>query len=208
MFGRAKARPNEGRAQRNRNLNSHRDRAMSDSPAPTTVPFFRKKARPTTTRRRSPAPDSIPDAGPSHSPSGPSEVARPVRKSAANPLIQGTKRTLADRERDGPDVKWQAHGSNKRDEAELQLEVWEGEEAQEVLKKAKFDADKEDMLDDGLYRGQASYKTHIKKREEPPPKSMRIGPQRSTNTIKTVTLVDYQPDVCKDYKGEKLLFAC
>jgi len=29
---------------------------------------------------------------------------------------------------------------------------------------------------------------------------MRIGPQRSTSTIRTVTIVDYQPDVCKDYK--------
>jgi len=39
----------------------------------------------------------------------------------------------------------------------------------------------------------------IKKREEVP-KAARVGPQRSTNTIRTVTLVDYQPDVCKDYK--------
>ncbi|KAL0575685.1 RNA-splicing factor [Marasmius crinis-equi] len=30
---------------------------------------------------------------------------------------------------------------------------------------------------------------------------MRVGPQRSNNsTIRTVTIVDYQPDVCKDYK--------
>ncbi|KAG5725813.1 Pre-mRNA-splicing factor CWC24, partial [Termitomyces sp. T112] len=27
-----------------------------------------------------------------------------------------------------------------------------------------------------------------------------IGPQRSTSTIRTVTIVDYQPDVCKDYR--------
>ena len=33
------------------------------------------------------------------------------------------------------------------------------------------------------------------------PKAMRIGPQRGSSTIKTVTIVDYQPDVCKDYKG-------
>jgi len=29
---------------------------------------------------------------------------------------------------------------------------------------------------------------------------MRVGPQRNTSTIRTVTIVDYQPDVCKDYK--------
>ncbi|KIP06535.1 hypothetical protein PHLGIDRAFT_30457 [Phlebiopsis gigantea 11061_1 CR5-6] len=30
---------------------------------------------------------------------------------------------------------------------------------------------------------------------------MRVGPQRASgSTIRTVTIVDYQPDVCKDYK--------
>ena len=59
----------------------------------------------------------------------------------------------------------------------------------------------EDVPDDGLYRGQKAYKSHIRKNKEVP-KAMRVGPQRSNNsTIRTVTIVDYQPDVCKDYKG-------
>jgi len=58
----------------------------------------------------------------------------------------------------------------------------------------------DDVPNDGLYHGQKSYKTHIKKSQEIP-KSMRTGPVRSNNsTIRTVTIVDYQPDVCKDYK--------
>ncbi|KAJ7490073.1 hypothetical protein B0H11DRAFT_2403744 [Mycena galericulata] len=45
------------------------------------------------------------------------------------------------------------------------------------------------------------YHSHLKKSPEVP-KAMRVGPhdQRSTSTIRTVTIVDYQPDVCKDYK--------
>ena len=59
----------------------------------------------------------------------------------------------------------------------------------------------DEVLDDGLYHGQNAYKSHIKKNKEVP-KAMRVGPQRSNNsTIRTVTIVDYQPDVCKDYKG-------
>jgi RING finger protein 113A len=54
-----------------------------------------------------------------------------------------------------------------------------------------------------LYRGQKGYTNHLKKRQEVP-KAMRVGPQRNTSTIRTVTIVDYQPDVCKDYKGEFL----
>jgi RING finger protein 113A len=65
----------------------------------------------------------------------------------------------------------------------------------------KDDALEDDVPDDGLYHGQKSYKSHIKKSQEVP-KSMRTGPVRSNNsTIRTVTIVDYQPDVCKDYKG-------
>ena len=65
----------------------------------------------------------------------------------------------------------------------------------------KDSAEDEDVPDDGLYRGQKGYRSHIKKNTEIP-KAMRIGPQRSSNsTIRTVTIVDYQPDVCKDYKG-------
>jgi RING finger protein 113A len=70
----------------------------------------------------------------------------------------------------------------------------------------KDDAQEDDVPDDGLYHGQKSYKTHIKKSQEVP-KSMRTGPVRSNNsTIRTVTIVDYQPDVCKDYKGTSYSF--
>jgi RING finger protein 113A len=54
--------------------------------------------------------------------------------------------------------------------------------------------------DDGMYKGQSKYKSHIKKSKEIP-KAMRVGPQKGSSTIRTVTIVDYQPDVCKDYKG-------
>lgn len=79
----------------------------------------------------------------------------------------------------------------------------QGDEAEELLarKRKKVDSDEEDTPDDGMYRGQKGYQQHIKKSKEIP-KAMRIGPQRASgSTIRTVTIVDYQPDVCKDYKG-------
>ena len=85
------------------------------------------------------------------------------------------------------------------------LEILEGDEAEALLAKKrrseKKDEEEEEVPDDGLYRGQKAYKSHIRKNQEVP-KAMRVGPQRSNNsTIRTVTIVDYQPDVCKDYKG-------
>ncbi|RDX54952.1 hypothetical protein K466DRAFT_453715, partial [Polyporus arcularius HHB13444] len=170
-----------------------------------TVPFFKKKGRgrPATTRKRSESPPasamtvSVPS-------SSKSEVVLPSRKQGASLLSAGTKRTAsqreADEERDGPDVKWTAAGSH----VNAALEILEGDEAEALLAKKrraeKKDEEEEDVPDDGLYRGQKGYQSHIRKNKEVP-KAMRVGPQRSNNsTIRTVTIVDYQPDVCKDYK--------
>ncbi|KAI0358619.1 hypothetical protein OH77DRAFT_1421041 [Trametes cingulata] len=176
-----------------------------------TVPFFKKKGRgrPATARKRS----ESPPASALHVPvpsSSKSEVVLPSRKATANLLSAGTKRTASQRQqddlddeeqkRDGPDVKWTVEGSH----VNTALEILQGDEAEELLAKRrrseKKDEDDEVVPDDGMYHGQKGYQSHIKKNKEVP-KAMRVGPQRSNNsTIRTVTIVDYQPDVCKDYK--------
>lgn len=96
-------------------------------------------------------------------------------------------------------MKWSASGSH----LSAALEILEGDEAQEMLaKRQKRDETEDaDVPDDGLYRGQKAYKSHLQKNKEVP-KAMRVGPQRASgSTIRTVTITDYQPDVCKDYKG-------
>lgn len=176
-----------------------------------TVPFIKKKGRtrPTTTRRRSASPG--PPAETSTSGPSKSEVVLPARKSANRLISAGTKRTVSNRdeddaekeeEGDGPGVKWTTEGSH----IDAAKEILRGDEAEELLAKRrkaeKPDGDDDDVPDDGLYRGQKGYTNHIKKRQEVP-KAMRVGPQRNTSTIRTVTIVDYQPDVCKDYKGAR-----
>ncbi|THH06551.1 hypothetical protein EW145_g4007 [Phellinidium pouzarii] len=192
--------------------------AMSESqPA---VPFFKKgKSRPANHRRRD---DSLPLAGNIAGPSGPAsaasaktEVILPSRKTGPNLLSAGTKRSAMQRdggaglfndegddERNGPDVKWTAAGSHQA----AAQEILAGDEAEALMerrnKKTRLngDDDENEGPDDGLYRGQSAYKSHLKKSQEVP-KAMRVGPQRNTSsTIRTVTIVDYQPDVCKDYK--------
>ena len=188
---------------------------MTDTQQPA-VPFFKKgKSRPTNQRKRDASPPSA-RAGPSRSvPEAPakSEVVLPPRKAGPNLLSAGTKRLKSQREdddfseedtRDGPDVKWTAKGSHQA----AAQEILAGDEAEALderrNKKTKLngDDDEDDAgPDDGLYHGQNAYKTHIKKNKEIP-KAMRVGPQRNaSSTIRQVTIVDYQPDVCKDYKG-------
>jgi RING finger protein 113A len=177
------------------------------------VPFFKKKrARPTTTRQRTPSPPAASSTAPSAS-SSKSQVVLPSRRAGGNLLSAGTKRTSSQRRtddldeeeidegtRDGPGINWTSTGGH----VNKALEILAGDEAEEMqAKRARKDdpAEEDDVPDDGLYHGQKSYKSHIKKNQEIP-KTMRSGPVRSNNsTIRTVTIVDYQPDVCKDYKG-------
>lgn len=191
---------------------------MSESTV--TVPFFKKgKSRPTSNRKRdvSPPVPSVTAALSSAEPStSRSEVVLPSRKGGSNLLSAGTKRqqtrqgdrSLSDEEeRDGPDVKWTAAGSHQA----AAQEILAGDEAEELAerrnKRTRLNTDIDDeVLDDGLYRGQKGYRELVKKDKEVP-KAMRQGPQRSNaNTVRTVTIVDYQPDVCKDYKGSFSLF--
>jgi RING finger protein 113A len=176
------------------------------------VSFFKKgKTRPVSTRQRSPAPSSPPPSAlmvPVDSKA--SEVVIPTRKATSRILTQGTKRPRRDTDEDEDsgrvDVNWASGSSSNMNAA---LEILEGDEAEALLarKRAKLDAGEEEDVgpDDGLYKGQAGYKNHITKNKEIP-KAMRVGPQKSTSTIRTVTIVDYQPDVCKDYKGTLCLF--
>ncbi|KAG6813141.1 hypothetical protein H0H92_013765 [Tricholoma furcatifolium] len=178
---------------------------MASSEPTVTVPFFKKKGkgRPTTSRQRSPSPHTT-SVTQSTTPAK-SVVVLPTRKAAGNLLSAGTKRTVTQRdeyndldaqepEKEGPDVKWTASGSHQN----AALEILAGDEAEEVLAKRRKHtegSDDEEVPDDGKYHGQSAYKSHLVKSKEVP-KAMRVGPQRST----TVTITDYQPDVCKDYK--------
>ncbi|TFK70643.1 hypothetical protein BDN72DRAFT_838729 [Pluteus cervinus] len=184
------------------------------------VPFFKKgKSRPSTARKRSTSPSGSKaneSAIASSSLSSKSNVVLPSKKASSSLLSAGTKRTASQRDAGdfdddadvldngndrGPNVNW----SSAESHVNKALEILAGDEAEELLakrrRKEKEDAGEDDEVpDDGMYHGQKAYKSHIKKNTEVP-KAMRVGPQRSNNsTIRTVTIIDYQPDVCKDYK--------
>ncbi|SOV05059.1 Pre-mRNA-splicing factor CWC24 [Ustilago sp. UG-2017a] len=58
-----------------------------------------------------------------------------------------------------------------------------------------------DSNSDGLYRGAKSYSSYIAARDDGTSSKMRSrGPIRQTTTVRTTSLMDYQPDICKDYK--------
>ena len=175
------------------------------------VPFFKKgkgRPKPTTARVRSASPV---DSASTSASASKSQVVLPSKKGLGNSLLSaGTKRKRTgpeddddEVERDGPDVKWSAEDSH----VNAAMQILAGDEMEELIakrrkeEKDKRDSDSDDMADDGKYHGTSKYQKHLKKSKEVP-KAMRVGPQRNTSsTIRTVTITDYQPDVCKDYKG-------
>lgn len=54
---------------------------------------------------------------------------------------------------------------------------------------------------DGTYRGAAAYTSHIQKSQNALEKTSSVGPIKAPPTnIRTITVTDFAPDVCKDYK--------
>ncbi|KAF7561212.1 hypothetical protein G7046_g2912 [Stylonectria norvegica] len=54
-----------------------------------------------------------------------------------------------------------------------------------------------DTQPDGTYKGLANRTTYIQKNPDAPSKT--VGPIKAPTNIRTVTIMDYRPDLCKDY---------
>lgn len=51
---------------------------------------------------------------------------------------------------------------------------------------------------DGTYKGAANYQSFVQKNPDAPTK--QFGPIKAPTNVRTVTTMDFAPDVCKDYK--------
>lgn len=182
------------------------------------VTFKKAKSRPSalTKRKRSPSPSS---AAASDEPIS-SSVIRAKHAAPANPLVQGTKRLREEKERERLQdranelaaLEYRADERGLGDVGERTLATrssdWDLDKDEgkkgggETIKRARMDEDGNLLPDDGLYHGSGGYTNFIK----PDPNlnrssKTRAGPIKATSNIRTITVVDYQPDVCKDYKG-------
>lgn len=56
----------------------------------------------------------------------------------------------------------------------------------------------EDAPQDGTYKGSAAYSSHIQK--NPDKNNKAVGPVKAPTNVRAITVTDFAPDVCKDYK--------
>lgn len=179
------------------------------SPEPEPSILFKKKkskGRPAALRKRSPSPSaststsSAPTADPE-----PSAVVQSTRKHTANHLIQGTG-GFKRRRQEADDV---ALASSDEDEVGKGQDGFGVKYSSKTVRERRRSssppaevsmnvpvARAEPGEDDGLYRGAAKQQHNVNKSFGP----IKGGP----SNVRTITLVDYQPDVCKDYKGKSL----
>jgi RING finger protein 113A len=179
--------------------------AASDGPSTSTepaVPFFRKKkapakARPTALRKRAASDDDNDDAR------GEPAVIKAERKTAYNPLNQSTGVSKRRRKLTGED---ESSDEGNEDVGVKYSEKTMARRRSRSRSKSPSRTDGKDKTEtaassgagpnDGLYHGTASYGSQL------PKGGARFGPVKGPDNVRTITLVDYQPDVCKDYKGE------
>ncbi|OCF32198.1 pre-mRNA-splicing factor CWC24 [Kwoniella heveanensis BCC8398] len=182
--------------------------------APAPLVQFKKgpSRRPVQSRKRSPSPTSSSSAA--EASSSTTTVIRPERKNIANPLVQGSKRRRGEANNNGDgedgdgdglgDLDYRAdEGLTRRaDEFATRASDWDLEQAEreDANKDKRVKLNEDGDIDDGLYRGASNYLPTINKTREQLSSKMKTGPIRATANVRTITLMDYQPDVCKDYK--------
>lgn len=178
--------------------------------APNPVEFkkpalFKKgpRSRPNQSRKRSASPSAEDQSA------AEATIVRPTKKSILNPLVQGTKRRRTgqgeDEEAGGLDefdYKADEGAITRADQLATRDNNWDLEslEKKEGVK-VNEDGEIVPARDDGLYRGQKGYLPTINKRPDSMDKKMSASaPIRATANIRTITVMDYQPDVCTPYQ--------
>lgn len=140
-----------------------------------------------------------------------SEVIHATKRAVASHLIQGTgnkrRKTQQDAAGDLSDSGDDAGDDGKKDSFAVRHSTerraqrrrsesppaWMSSEQVKELKRDKNAAPEEEIAEDGLYHGSSKQRNQVPKAAGP----VKAGP---TN-VRQITVVDYQPDVCKDYKG-------
>ncbi|CCX32241.1 hypothetical protein FPQ18DRAFT_352614 [Pyronema domesticum] len=174
------------------------------------VVFFKRNNKGKSTfRKRAATPppvDSDSDDNDSSSDETPGGSKRPIKKRKQNTGVVTASSSDPKKAANGePDVGAAKYEAASRDmvtsakgEATKQSNWYDGDEGQISERKASKPTGDLEEQDLATYKGAASYGNFIKKSEDAVKKS--VGPVKAPTNIRTITVTDYAPDVCKDYK--------
>ncbi|KAL2198782.1 hypothetical protein P885DRAFT_33046 [Corynascus similis CBS 632.67] len=69
-----------------------------------------------------------------------------------------------------------------------------------AMKKGTSNNAASEQQSDGTYKGLANQTSYIQRNPDAPRRAATVGPIRAPTNIRTITITDMAPDVCKDYK--------
>ena len=162
------------------------------------VPTFKKRTNKATNIRKRPA-TPPPDNSASESEYTDEEGGRVKRrkKDGVRVVESGLQRA----QDLSKSTKFEAERSTKiaANEDATKTSNWYDEVADAAVVKPPSKAQGESKdSNDGGYKGSSSYSTFIEKNPNAP--NRQVGPVKAPTNIRTITVTDFAPDVCKDYK--------
>lgn len=175
---------------------------MEEPQAAPEVPQFTFKKRnvktKSTMRKREPTPPNDDSDFDSGFTSSEDEEGRQVKRRRKNVGVTASSSEIPKPHApvDEPTTAAAVVAPTNRDDATKRSD-WYDEESEK--KPGKPPAKSPDALaPDGTYKGVANYQSFIQK--NPDRAAKQVGPVKSSSNVRTITVTDFAPDVCKDYK--------
>jgi RING finger protein 113A len=169
---------------------------MADATEP--VVSFKKrgnKAKTNIRKREATPPPSDSDSGFTTSEDEGGERIKRRRKNATVAASSSTQRQKPAAE--DPTTSSAARTLTTKDDA-TKTEDWYDEHRNSSQAQKQSTKKTADSAPDGTYKGAANYTSFIQK--NPDRENKTVGPQKGSSNVRTITVTDFAPDVCKDYK--------
>lgn len=171
-------------------------------------PLFKKRTSKNTSIRKRPATPPPEDSNSSGYTSSEDEEGRQVKRRRKNAGVTASSGATAKSTTDNLEAtKFAADrlGQIESTNDATKQSNWYDESNKDALSakqllgttRAKSSAGGEES-NDGTYKGAANYQSFIQKNPNAP--TRQVGPVKAPTNIRTITVTDFAPDVCKDYK--------
>lgn len=183
------------------------DATLAQSPPMEAQSLFKKRTSKKATIRKRPATPPPADSDSSSYDSN-SDSGQRVKRQRKNPLIQATsdnnsknKFTDLSATKFAASRSGQIESTNDATKQSNWFDLPAGASQTLAVTNRDFPTSSNDHLtpeNDGTYKGVSAYQNFIQKNPNAP--SRQVGPIKAPTNIRTITVTDFAPDVCKDYK--------
>ena len=171
------------------------------------VPAFKKRGNKASAMRKRPAPPpSDKDSSSSGSDTTDDETGTRIKRRKREGVQTSTKTTNNASRDFSKSTKFNAdrNASITANDNATKASTWytdaalKGSSTDKTASKTPATEDAQQANEDGTYKGSAAYGSFIQK--NPDKNNKHVGPVKAPTNVRAITVTDFAPDVCKDYK--------